>query len=149
LIQCKDVSKAISIGEVRKFEAFIGLYPKNTTLGIFVSNSKGSTRSYSRGFSNDAFFWAKKSNYDILLTDISNLHDDLIGHRFKFLTENEEIKKVKEDISTIVTKIENIDKKLNENSNNQRDKDNALIFYARIITVTLLIFLILYVKNNM
>jgi uncharacterized protein YxjI len=70
-----------------------------------LSNNKNSTKNY-KGFSNDAVFWANNSNYDILLTDISNLHNDLIAHEFKFLTDDEEIEKVKKDISTIITKIE-------------------------------------------
>ena len=31
LIQCKDVSKTISVSEVRKFEASVGIYPSSTS----------------------------------------------------------------------------------------------------------------------
>lgn len=147
LIQCKDVSKTISVGEVKEFVASVGVYPKKMTFCIFVSNKKSSSHNY-KGFSHDAVIWVNNSDYDILLTNISNLQSDLIAHKFKYRTENDEIEKVKEDISTIakeITEIKKTNKKIDEQLNDKKNRDNELIFCVKIIIVILFIFLIFYV----
>jgi Restriction endonuclease len=147
LIQCKDVSKTISVAEIKEFIASIGIYPKKMTFCVFVSNKKSHTYSY-KGFSNDAVVWVKNSDYDILLTNIFNLQNDIIAHKFKYKTENEEIEKVKEDISIMVkdiTEIKEINKKIDKQLNDKSDRDNELILYCRIIIVILISFLMLYI----
>ena len=149
MIQCKDVSKTISVSEIREFVASVGIYPKKMTLGVFVSNKKSQGYNY-KGFSNDAVMWAKNSDCDILLTNIYDLQDDLIAHKFKYQTEDKEIEKLKEDISTInkdITEIKETSKKINKKLDDRRDRDNELIFYAKIIVVILFIFLMLYVTK--
>jgi hypothetical protein len=38
LIQCKDLKRTISVGDIKEFEASVGRYPRSGTFSIFVSN---------------------------------------------------------------------------------------------------------------
>ena len=60
LIQCKDLKKTISVGDVKEFEASIGRYPRRGTFGIFVSSKK--SHNFNKGFSLDAIDWRKIVN---------------------------------------------------------------------------------------
>ena len=130
LIQCKNLAKTISVGDVKEFEASVRRYPRRGTLSIFVSSKKSSSYSFNKGFSPDAIDWAKNSEYDILLTNIFNLQHDIVNYKFKNLKEDEKIEKVEKDISTLDKKI---DKKLDEFS-----------FYIKFL-IYLIIFLILII----
>jgi len=127
LIQCKDLKRTISVGDIKEFEASVGRYPRSGTFGIFVS-SKRSHNTFNRGFSPDAIDWAENSEYDILLTNIFQLQDDIANYKFKNLKEDEKIEKVKEDI------ISTLDEKFD-------DMKNEFSFYFK----RLIIFLILII----
>ena len=129
LIQCKNLAKTISVGDVKEFEASVGRYPRRGTLSIFVSSKKSSSYSFNKGFSPDAIDWAKNSEYNILLTNIFNLQRDIVNYKFKNLKEDEKIEKVEEDISTL-------DKKFD-------DMKNEFIFYMKLIII-FLIWIIIY-----
>ena len=108
LIQCKDLKRTISVGDIKEFEASVGRYPRSGTFSIFVSN-KRSHNTFNRGFSPDAIDWAENSEYDILLTNIFQLQDDIANYKFKNLKEDEKIEKVKEDIiSTLDEKFDDM-----------------------------------------
>lgn len=62
-----------------------------------------------KGFSPEAIDWATNSNYDILLTNIYNLQNDIIGYH---LMEDQEIKEIKKQLITLNEKIKKIDGKL-------------------------------------
>ena len=127
LIQCKDLKRTISVGNIKEFEASVGRYPRSGTFSIFVSN-KRSHNTFNRGFSPDAIDWAENSEYDILLTNIFQLQDDIANYKFKNLKEDEKIEKVKEDI------ISTLDEKFD-------DMKNEFSFYFK----RLIIFLILII----
>src|ERR1043165_2214417 len=105
LVQYKDLSKSISVKDVREFEAAILNYPKKSTLCVFVSNRTNS-RNFNNGFLPEAIDWAKNSKSDMVLTNIFNLQKDLWDHKFKYPTEEEEIKEMKEGISDLNNKFE-------------------------------------------
>src|SRR4051812_37567672 len=125
LIQCKNLAKTISVGDVKEFEASVGRYPRRGTLSIFVSSKKSSLYLFNKGFlPADAIDWAKNSEYNILLTNIFNLQRDIVNYKFKNLKEDEKIEKVEEDISTL-------DKKFD-------DMKNEFIFYMKLIIIFLI-----------
>jgi hypothetical protein len=128
LIQCKDLKKTISVGDVKEFEASVGRYPRRGTLSIFVSSKRSYSHSFNKGFSPDAIDWAKNSEYDILLTNIFNLQDDIVNYKFKNLKDDEKIEKVEDDISTL-------DKKLDKKFDDMR---NEFIFYLKLIIIFLI-----------
>ena len=123
LIQCKDLKKMISVGNVKEFEASIGRYLRRGTFGIFVSSKK--SHNFNKGFSLDAIDWAENSEYDILLTNIFDLQDDITNYKFKNLKEDEKIEKVEEDISTLDKKL---DKKFDDMKNDIKRFCYLIIF---------------------
>ena len=138
LVQCKDLSRSISVKEVREFEAAVLNYPKKSTLCVFVSNRTNS-RNFNNGFSPDAIDWAKKSKFDMVLTNISNLQKDLRDHKFKYLTEEKEIEEMKEGISDLNNKFEKFDEKLNEKFK-EFEKKNMILIIIIIILLIIIIF---------
>ena len=142
LVQCKDLSKFINVKEVREFEAAVLNYPKKSTLCVFVSNRTNS-RNFNNGFLPDAIDWAKNSNVDMVLTNIFNLQKDLQDHKFKYLTEEEEIEEMKEGISDLNNKFEgifeNFDEKLDEKFK-EYEKKNIILIIIIIILIIIIIF---------
>ena len=143
LVQCKDLSKSISVKDIREFEAAVLNYPKKSTLCVFVSNRTNS-RNFNNGFSPEAIDWAKNSKYDMVLTNIFNLQKDLRDHKFKYPTEEEEIEEMKEGISDLNNKFEKFDEKLNEKLNEKfkefEKKNIILIIIVIIILLIIIIF---------
>jgi hypothetical protein len=54
LIQCKDLNRTISVGDVKEFEASVGRYSRRGTFGIFVSSKRSQKNSFKKGFLPDA-----------------------------------------------------------------------------------------------
>src|ERR1044072_5826337 len=132
LVQCKDLSKSISVKDVREFEAAVLNYPKKSTLCVFISNRTNS-QNFNNGFSPEAIDWAKNSKSDMVLTNIFNLQKDLRDHKFKFPTEEEEIEEMKEGISDLNNKFEKFDEKFNEKFKKFEKKNIILIIIIIII----------------
>lgn len=136
MIQCKDVSKNISVKDIREFVSSAGIYQKKTAFCIFVSNKDNSNH---KGFSHDAIVWAKNSKLDILLTNIFLLQSDILSHEFKYLAEDEENEELRKDISTLNNKIEKINKKLNKKVEEDDDKyKNIILLFIILIILNLL-----------
>ena len=138
LVQCKDLSKSISIKDVREFEAAVLNYPKKSTLCVFVSNRTNS-RNFNNGFSPEAIDWAKNSKSDMVLTNIFNLQKDLRDHKFKYPTEEEEIEEMKEGISDLNNKFEKFDEKFNEKFK-EFEKKNIILIIIIILLIIIIIF---------
>lgn len=102
----------IGIQAIREFESLIERYHKRGTLSIFVTSKKSNAHNNNKGFSSKAIDWTTNSNYDILLTNIYNLQNDIIGYQFKNLMEDQEIKEIKEQLITLNENIKKIDGKL-------------------------------------
>ena len=139
LVQYKDLSKSISVKDVREFEAAILNYPKKSTLCVFVSN-KTNSRNFNNGFSPEAIDWAKNSKSDMVLTNIFNLQKDLRDHKFKYPTEEEEIEEMKEGISDLNNKFEKFDEKFNEKFKEFEKKNIILIIIIIILLIIIIIF---------
>jgi hypothetical protein len=138
LVQCKDLSKSISVKDVREFEAAVLNYPKKSTLCVFVSNRTNS-RNFNNGFSPEAIDWAKNSKSDMVLTNIFNLQKDLRDHKFKYPTEEEEIEEMKEGISDLNNKFEKFDEKFNEKFK-EFEKKNIILIIIIILLIIIIIF---------
>ena len=138
LVQCKDLSKSISVKDVREFEAAVLNYPKKSTLCVFVLNRTNS-RNFNNGFSPEAIDWAKNSKSDMVLTNIFNLQKDLRDHKFKYPTEEEEIEEMKEGISDLNNKFEKFDEKFNEKFK-EFEKKNIILIIIIILLIIIIIF---------
>ena len=138
LVQCKDLSKSISVKDVREFEAAVLNYPKKSTLCVFVSNRINS-RNFNNGFLPEAIDWAKNSKSDMVLTNIFNLQKDLRDHKFKYPTEEEEIEEMKEGISDLNNKFEKFDEKFNEKFK-EFEKKNIILIIIIILLIIIIIF---------
>jgi hypothetical protein len=139
LIQCKNLSTTIGVGDIKNFDSSIGRFPMRETLCIFVSNKKSPLHNNNKGFSVDAINWAKNSEYDILLTNFDNLNKDIIEHKFKYLTNNEEIEDIKETIKEIDERSET-SIVLNKNLNKKIDNYAIIIISLIILLIIILLF---------
>jgi len=145
LIQCKDYKNTIGIEEVWKFESSSRLYIKGS-FSILVASKKSHAYKNNKGFSLDSITWAENSKLDILLTNIHNLNNDIIGYHFKNLIEDEEIKVIKETLTELKKTLAKLKEK-----NSTVDKKIKKIyvdstFYFKIIILLLLMILLLLIK---
>ena len=85
----------------------------------------------------------KNSKLDILLTNIFHLQNDILSHKFKYSTEDEENEELRKDIFTLNNKVEKINKKLNKKVEEDDDKYKNVIFYIKIVILLLIILIIL------
>ncbi|CAG8535829.1 45561_t:CDS:2 [Gigaspora margarita] len=84
LIQCKNYTDTkISIDEIRAFEGMMSRYPKNTTIGIYVTF-------VTDGYSRLAIKRAESSKLNLLLTNVSNMHQDILNYMSKKLGKDSE-----------------------------------------------------------
>ena len=147
LIQCKNVSKNISVKDIREFESSAGIYQKKTAFCVFVSNKSSPLHNNNKEFSSDAIVWVKNSKLDILLTNIFHLQNDILSHEFKYSAEDEENEELRKDISTLNNKVEKINKKLNKKVEEDDNKYKNVIFYIKIVILLLIILIILIILN--
>ncbi|RIB11488.1 hypothetical protein C2G38_2250131 [Gigaspora rosea] len=74
LVQCKNYTDAkVNADDIRKFEGVISRYPNHTTIGIYVTFA---TDRYSR----NAINRAEASEFNILLTNVSRMTQDIINY---------------------------------------------------------------------
>ncbi|CAG8805146.1 11569_t:CDS:1, partial [Dentiscutata erythropus] len=106
LVQCKNYTTAkVSVDEIRAFEGMMLRYPKNTTIGIYVT-------SVMDGYSRLAIERAESSKLNLLLTNMSNMHQDILNYFSKKLyNDSEEENYI---IEGIVYKTEEIIRAMNE-----------------------------------
>ncbi|CAG8743145.1 1018_t:CDS:2, partial [Racocetra fulgida] len=68
-----DCQRKVDVSEIRKFEAVLSRYPKRTTLGIFVTLAVD-------GYTKVAIERAETSKFNLLLTNVSNLQQDILDY---------------------------------------------------------------------
>src|SRR5581483_2794854 len=78
IIQAKALStKKVGTGEINEFSGVMATYPENAPLlGIFVVKNRD-------GYSNNARRIAARSSFDILLTNIEDVEQDILQYVFK------------------------------------------------------------------
>ncbi|CAG8710365.1 22087_t:CDS:2, partial [Gigaspora margarita] len=105
-IQCKNYTDAkVSIDEIRAFERMMSRYPKNTTIGIYIIF-------VTDGYSRLAIERAESSKLNLLLTNVSNMHQDILNYMFKKLDKNS--KEENHIIEEIIFKAEEEVRAMNE-----------------------------------
>jgi len=142
LVQCKDLTKQVSVGEIRSFLKIIKDYPKDI-LGVFVISKKN-------GYSTPSIECAesaKNEGTNILLTNIYTIQKDIEEYELNdesFLI----IKKIEEKFEE---KFEDQDKKINEKINEKMEElqkkaiiRDKIIICLLFVIIILIIILILY-----
>ncbi|CAG8834497.1 9220_t:CDS:1, partial [Gigaspora margarita] len=73
LVQCKNYDEKVDVSDIRKFEGVLSRYPKRTTLGIFVTLVVD-------GYTKVAIERAGTSKFNLLLTNLSNIQQDILDY---------------------------------------------------------------------
>ena len=141
LIQCKNYNAKVKVGEINKFEGVLSRFPKEIIFGIFVTANVD-------GYSSYAMSRANSSNYDLLLTNLSSLKQDIRNYAFKnrtgqlplILHHLEELM-----VSRIETRIKERERKMDEWMNKMiaENKKRDLITYTFFIIIIFILIIIL------
>ncbi|CAG8442097.1 8046_t:CDS:2 [Ambispora leptoticha] len=95
LVQCKNYTTAkVGVGEIDAFEGVMSRYPRNTTIGIFISSAKD-------GYSRPAIARGELSKYNMLLTNMLDMCQDIPGYLSRKLKDDsvaEKSRKIEEII---------------------------------------------------
>lgn len=148
IVQCKNyTNKKVDVCEIRAFESVLSRYPENT-LGIFVTSLRD-------GYSSQAIYRKETSEYNILLTNIYDLRQDLPEFLPKNSIVETKLNSIEEGLNSMegkfhsleekfrlfTSKIKDDQKQIMDNQRRMMDKQNRM--ESNIVKIIILLFILI------